>query len=254
LETLTLGAPRDEATTAQVLTLTDFDPDWVLFQGSGLLALNKPSGIPVHRGTGHEFGLADMIDEWVRRNPGVLEIRPGKPVHPAHRLDLEATGVLLFGLTNKAARDIQKAMESREVKKTYWAVLAGPIDALGHLKGKVRSKLRGEYRRVPAELEYRRLAGDERLSLVEVLPIGGRTHQIRDLFAQYGRPLAGDLRYGKPKPARQFLEKFAVAAFCLHARDVTLPASVLGAPRRIEAPLPASFRSVLEQKGWRLDV
>lgn len=239
-------------TPAALPDITEFDPDWVLFQSRGILAVNKPSGIPVHKGTGHNLGLTEMIDEWVRTNPGVIEIRSGKSVQPVHRLDLEATGVLLFGLSAQAALELQKAFASRELKKVYWAIVAGPVEALGHLHGKVRSKLRGEYRRLAAELEYRRLAGDERLSLVEVMPVGGRTHQIRDIFAQYGRPLAGDLRYGKPKPSRQFLEKFAVSSFCLHALRVTLPASILGAERVIEAPLPESFSRVLATKGWGL--
>ena len=77
----------------------EFDPSWILFQGSGVLAVNKPAGIPVHKGTSHDLGLAEMIDEWVRWNPKVLEIKGGTSVRPAHRLDLEASGVLLFALT-----------------------------------------------------------------------------------------------------------------------------------------------------------
>ncbi|MBI4604635.1 MAG: RNA pseudouridine synthase [Planctomycetes bacterium] len=230
----------------------EFDPAWVLFQGSGVLAVNKPAGIPVHRGTSHELGLAEMVDDWVRMNPGVLEIKPGRPVHPVHRLDREASGVLLLGLTLPAARALSDAFAGRGVRKLYLAVVAGPVEALGHLKGKVRSKLRGTYRQMPAELTFRRLAGDERLSLVEVTPLGGRTHQIRALFTRAGRPLAGDLRYGKPKPSRQFLEKFEVPFFLLHARELTLPAGILGAERRIEAPLPAAFLGVLEKKGWTI--
>lgn len=230
----------------------ELDPAWILFQGSGVLAINKPAGLPTHRGTGHDLGVAELVDEWVRANPGVIEIRAGKPVHPVHRLDREASGVLLIGLHRTAARSLQEAMASRLVEKTYLAVVAGPVEPLGELKGKVRSRLRGEYRRLPAELLYRRLAGDERLSLVEVKPLEGRTHQIRDLFAQYGRPLAGDLRYGKPKPSRQFLEKFGVPTYLLHSRRVVLPAGVLGAERTIEAPLPPAFEKLLAAKGWTI--
>jgi 23S rRNA-/tRNA-specific pseudouridylate synthase len=230
--------------------LLEFDPAWVLFQGNGVLVIDKPAGIPVNAGTGHEVGLAEMIDEWVRRNPGVLEMRAGKSVHPVHRLDREASGLLLFGLTKTAARALQTALASHTLVKRYLAVVAGPVGALGELRGKVRAKLRGEYRRLPASLTYRRVAGDERLSLLEVTPIGGKTHQIRALFALYARPLAGDLRYGKPKPSRQFLEKFEVPHFLLHAHEVELPAEILGAPRRFEAPLPEAFRKVVEKKGW----
>lgn len=230
----------------------ELDPDWILFQGSGVLAVNKPAGVPVHRGTSHAVGLAEMIDAWVRMNPGVLEVKPGNPVHPVHRLDREASGVLLFGLTLPAARELHEAFSNHTVRKVYLAVVAGPLDALGTLKGKVRSRLRGVYRWLPAELTYRRLAGDERLSLAEVVPAGGRTHQIRALFAAAGRPLAGDVRYGKPNKARQFLERLETPFFLLHARELTLPARILGSAKRLEAPLPAHFVRVLEKNGWPL--
>jgi 23S rRNA pseudouridine955/2504/2580 synthase len=116
--------------------LLEFDPAWVLFQGNGVLVIDKPAGIPVHAGTGHEVGLAEMIDEWVRRNPGVLEMRAGKSVHPVHRLDREASGLLLFGLTKTAARALQTALASHTLVKRYLAVVAGPVGALGELRAK----------------------------------------------------------------------------------------------------------------------
>ena len=70
-------------------------------------------------------------------------------------------------------------------------------------------------------------------------------------FARAGRPLAGDLRYGKPKPARQFLEKFEVPTLLLHAQRLEIPDSVLGAPRAFEAPLPPAFLRLIERKGWK---
>jgi len=227
-----------------------FDPSWVLFHRSGVLIVNKPAGVPVHRGTKHGQGLAEMIDEWSRLNPGALEMRSGRSVHPVHRLDLEATGVLAFGLNPKAARELHAAFAGRTVKKIYLAVVAGPVAAVGHLRGRVGSRLRGRYRQLEAELTFRRLRGDDRLSLVEVEPEGGRPHQIRALFAASDRPLAGDLRYGKPKPARQFLEKFGVPFFLLHALELTLPEQIVGADRTFRAPLPEGFRNVIARKGW----
>ncbi len=229
----------------------EFDPESVLFQGSGLLAVNKPAGIPIHAGTGHPFGLAEMIDAFVMMNLGLLEINPGRPVHPIHRLDLEASGVLLFGLTPEMARQAHEAFESRRVAKRYLAVVSGPVKEAGTIRGKVRHKGRDGYRWEKSSLEYRRLEGDERLSLVEAIPREGRTHQIRALFASLDRPLAGDLRYGKPKPARQFLEKFGVPGLLLHALELTLPPEVLGREKTIQAPLPECFLKVMRQKGWK---
>jgi 23S rRNA-/tRNA-specific pseudouridylate synthase len=228
----------------------DFDPETILFYGHGLLAVNKPAGVPVHKGTGHERGVLEALAEWVSLNPRVLGVRPGKAIHSVHRLDLEASGVLLFAFGREMARRVQSAFEEGRVRKAYLAVISGPMPESGRLRGKVRSKLRGVWRRVPAELSYRRLRGDDRLSVVEVKPKGGRSHQIRVLFEQAGRPLAGDLRYGKPKPSRQFLEKFALPHFLLHALELELPEEVLGAPKTLSAPVPAMFQSLCRQKGW----
>ena len=228
-----------------------FDPSRILFQGNGVLVVHKPAGTPVHRGTDHPLGFAEMIDEWVRMNPGVIEIRPGTPVRPVHRLDRETSGVLALALQAEAARRLQAAFEGQEVRKEYRAVVAGPVEAIGHIKGRSSQRGRGPARWVKTELEFRRLRGDERLSLVAVVPAGGRTHQIRALFAQAGRPLAGDLRYGRPKPARQFLEKFRVPFFLLHAWRLTLPESILGAARTFEAPIPAEIHTIVAEKGWK---
>ena len=231
-----------------------FDPEWILFQGAGLLAVNKPSGIPVHQGTGHEVGLAECIDAWARLHPGVIETGGGKPIAPLHRLDREASGVVLFGLTRAMSRQVQKAFAARTIRKRYLAVVAGPLKDTGQLRGKVRAKLRGDYRWLPASLEYRRLVGDDRLSLVEVTPKEGRTHQIRSLFAQAGRPLAGDARYGRPKPTRLFCERFEVPGLLLHAVELELEDNILGRTRLLQAPIPKAFRKIAEKKEWPVDV
>lgn len=236
---------------APPVTTLEFDPGWILFQGNGVLAVNKPAGIPVHRGTGHELGVCDLIESWSRLHPGLIELRAGNPVRPAHRLDLEASGVLLLTLTKHAASELQQAIAAHVVEKRYYAVVAGPLEEKGTIRGLARSRLRGVYRTTEEELRYRRLQGDDRLSLIEVTPNGGKTHQIRALLAQAGRPLAGDLRYGKPKPARQFLEKFGVDHLLLHAHEATLPAR-LGLPRTLRAPLPEAWRKVAAEKGWSL--
>ena len=74
----------------------EFDPQSILFHGHGLIAVDKPVGVPVHRGTGHDTGLTDLLGEWSSLNPGWLDVRPGKKIHPIHRLDLEASGALLL--------------------------------------------------------------------------------------------------------------------------------------------------------------
>lgn len=227
-----------------------FDPRWILFHGGGLLAVNKPAGIPVHTGTGHEVGLAETIDAWVRFHPGVLDIRAGKPVSPVQHLDLEASGVVLFALRRPIARKVREALDAGLVARRFLAVVAGPVEPVGAIRGRVRSRIHGRFRQVDAELSYRRVCGDERLSLVDVTPGKSRRHLIRALFADAGRPLAGDSRYGRPKLARRFLEKFGLRGLLLHSLEVELPPSVLDARKTIAAPLPGELLRIAEQKGW----
>ena len=227
-----------------------FDPRWILFHGNGLLAVNKPAGVPVHAGTGHAEGLAEKIDAWVHFHPGVLDIRAGKPVFPVQHLDLEASGVVLFALRRPLARKLQEAFDAGVVARRFLAVVAGPVGPVGAIRGTVRSRVHGRFRQVDAELSYRRVCGDERLSLVEVSPGKSRRHLIRALFSEAGRPLAGDSRYGRPKVAQRFLEKFQLRRLLLHSLEVELPQSVLAARKTIVAPLPEGLVRLAEQKGW----
>ena len=240
----------DRALEAQAALAAAFEPARLLHQGNGIIALDKPAGIPVHQGTDHPIGLAEALDQALRERPHLFRVRPDRVVAPLHRIDREASGVTLFGLEEGAAAAVQAAFAGGLMSKRYIALVAGPVRDRGRIKGKVRTKLRGVYKWLPAQLEYRRLTGDERLSLVEVIPHEGRTHQIRSLFAGADRPLAGDLRFGKPKPARQFLEKFGIPGLLLHARELVVPEGVLGPRLTLRAPVPETFLRVLREKGW----
>ena len=228
------------------------DPARILFQGHGILVYDKPAGTPMHFGTDHPFGLAEALDAFARHNPGVIEIAANRKIAPLHRLDLEASGVVLFGLERAASTAVQELFAAGKVEKRYLAVVAGPLEEEAVIEGTVRSRLRGVYRQLPSRIQYRRIAGDERLSLVVVRPTGGRTHQIRSLFSAIGRPLAGDLRYGKPKPARQFLEKFNTASLLLHALSLAVPRGPFPDPETFTAPIPEALRRLAEAKGWKI--
>lgn len=248
---LAAGAMGATAMGASDIAIPELEPERILFQGSGLLALDKPGGIPMHAGTDHPLGLAEIVAEWVKLHPRVFETRPGRRIRPLHLLDREVTGVALLGLGAAAARRVQDALACHAVGQRSIAVVSGPLESEAEIHGTVRSRGRG--RPVTAHLVIRRIFGDERLSLAEIRPREGQTHSIRALLAGRGRPLAGDLRFGKPKPARQFLERFGVDHLLLHVLEVTLPASILGAPRTLRAPLPGTFVKVCRQKGWPVE-
>ncbi len=234
--------------------ISEFDAERILFHGSGLLVVDKPAGLPVHRGTGHPYGLVDSLGAWISLHPRILNVRPGKKIHPINLVDQEASGVILFAFTKAVARNTKAALTAGRVDRRTLAVVAGPLPREGSLKGKVRSRLRGLTRYVPSSLRFRKIEGDERLSLVEVIPGGGQTHLVRSLFAQDGHPIAGDTRYGKPGPCRKFLKKFDLPHFLLHVRRLTIPKEILGGGRAFDAPVPETFEQLCHQKGWDMHV
>ncbi len=230
-----------------------FDPQRILFHGGGLLLVDKPAGLPVHKDADHPQGLADSIEVWVSLNPGVLDIRPGKDILPVHLTHREVSGVLPLALSRSMARKTHDAYTSGAAQLRYLAVVAGPLPGEGTLKGKIRTKTQRGNKYQATELTFRLLGGDDRLSLVEILPQGGRTQQIRPLLAQSGHPLAGDSGYGKTKPATLFLEKFGLPHFLLHAHQLTLPRAVLGSEKTFVAPIPDTFARLCQEKGWETE-
>ena len=94
----------------------------ILFQDESLVAIQKPSGIMVHR-TGITEDKIFVLQE--------LRNQLGRHVVPVHRLDRGTSGVLLFALDNAAARDFQAALDAETSTKTYLAILRGWLPASG---------------------------------------------------------------------------------------------------------------------------
>jgi 23S rRNA pseudouridine1911/1915/1917 synthase len=159
------------------------------------------------------------------------------------RLDAPVTGVVLLARTSKAAARLTEQFRTHAVEKTYWTLVEGSLaDGAGRL---IDWLLQDERHRrmhvVPsgragakeARLAYRVLAGDGRVSLVEIALETGRKHQIRLQMAQHGHPVLGDRKYGSQL-------KFS-SGIALHARRLVVAHPVRGEEMVFEAPLPKSW-------------
>ena len=173
----------------------------VLYRDAQVMILNKPYGLPVQGGPGIVEHLDGMLDA----------LRFGHPERPrlVHRLDRDTSGVLVLARTPGIAARLAAAFRSREVEKTYWAVVSGrPVPPHGRIEldlVKIAGQ-RGE-RVVPADrgtagaahsiTDYETLdhAG-RRAAWMELKPLTGRTHQLRVHCTALGTPILGDLKYG----------------------------------------------------------
>lgn len=211
----------------------------VLYQDAWLLAVDKPSGLIVHRG-------------WARdRDTALSRARQiaGRWVYPVHRLDRATSGVLLFALDPDTQRKLSQDFATGQVHKRYLALVRGEPEAAGLIDHPVPRGETGE--RVAARTRFAKLqrSAVERCSLVEVEPLTGRLHQIRRHFKHISHPLVGDARYGKGDINRLYRERYDFHRLALHAHELELCHPEDGRPLHLCAPVPADLQALLQRLG-----
>lgn len=234
-----------------------------------LVVVNKPAGMLAVPGRGDVPCLQDVLR---RMRPFAVD----EPLRVVHRLDAEASGVMLFARTIEAQRDVIRQFAHGDVEKVYLALVSGYVAADGEVDVPITAMRNGPRMRVSrvgkaSRTLYRvalRMPGH---TLLECRPITGRTHQIRVHMAHIGHPLAVDSLYGggaaillshyKPdyRPTRGEEERPLIARLTLHAHKLTIRDPCRGGAsgdsgmseeaKRItfEAPLPKDFRATLNQ-------
>jgi len=217
----------------------------VLYRDDRLLAVDKPSGLLVHRGWGGDRVTALDLARRIA----------GRRVHPVHRLDRGTSGVLVFALDVEAARRLGEAFaadRAGKVEKSYVALVRGRAPEHAVVDHPIPRSEGGP--RVPAVTVVRRLGVAEPepgrvYSLVEARPATGRLHQVRRHLKHLAHPVIGDVEYGKGEHNRFFRERFGLHRLALHALALTLPHPATGERLRIAAPVPADLAGPLAALG-----
>ncbi len=217
----------------------------VLYRDDALIALDKPSGMAVHGGSGVSRGVIEQLR---------LELPECRYLELVHRLDRETSGVLLVALKRRALTGLHAALREGRIDKRYLALVAGrwpnpvqnvrlPLHKRTTDAGEKRVSVRDEGQ--PAHTVFRRLRVLDGFSLLEAELKTGRTHQIRVHTSHLGFPIAGDDKYGDFEFNRQ-LAKRGLKRMFLHAAKLVFDHPISGERMTIEAPLPADLASFLE--------
>jgi 23S rRNA pseudouridine955/2504/2580 synthase len=234
--------PQDEGLLRQL----------VLYRDDSAIVLNKPAGLAVQGGskTGrHVDGLLDTLRFDSDERPRLV-----------HRLDKDTSGVLLVARNAASAAFFTRAFREKTTRKVYWAAVVGlpklprgcidlPL-AKGCGRGGERVQVDDEDGK--SAVTYYRVIDHTgaRASWLALLPITGRTHQLRAHCAALGTPILGDVKYGGA--TAQLAGIVAASGLHLHARSLDIP-SPAGGLLRVTAPLPPHMRETWNALGFAGD-
>ena len=227
----------------------------ILYRDEFLVAINKPSGLLVHRSPIDRYETEFAVQ--------ILRDQIGQFVYPVHRLDKPTSGVLLFALDKESASLLGEQFMSRESKKSYIAIVRGYIQERGIIEHALTVKLdkiADKDSSVPIEAqeattEYERLATVEldfavgkydktRYSLVKLHPMTGRKHQLRRHMKHISHHILGDTKYGRGEHNIFIREQFDCHRMLLHASELQIRHPYTNEILVIQASLDDTFESM----------
>lgn len=233
----------------------------ILYHDEHLVAINKPSGLLVHRSpidkNETEFALQLVRDQI------------GRYVYPVHRLDKPTSGVLIFALNKEMANAMREVFVSRASSKEYIAIVRGYVDESGVIDYPLKEQLdkmtdkKVDPNKEPQEAVtyFERLATVElsypvsrykvaRYSLVKLFPKTGRKHQLRRHMKHIFHPIVGDTTHGRGEHNKLFREKLDCHRLLLHASALSFIHPLSKESIRIEAEVDEVLQRLLKQLEW----
>ena len=223
----------------------------IVFEDARLLALNKPSGVASHGGSGISFGAIETL----------RASRPGHTLELVHRLDRDTSGLLIVAKKRSALTEMQALMRGDRggpggIRKRYLALLAGRMpDGVMSVDAPLFVGLRqGGERHVqvhsagkPSLSHFKVLERRGGQSYCEVRIESGRTHQIRVHALHIGHAVAGDDKYGDPAVNKRLREQAGLKRLFLHASTLEFALDGGKTPYSLNAPLAPELIDVLDR-------
>ena len=221
----------------------------IVFEDARLLAINKPSGIASHGGSGISFGVIETL----------RALRPRDSLELVHRLDRDTSGLMVLAKKRSVLTELQRLLREDHgsgIEKRYLALLVGRMpDGTMSVDAPLHVGLRqGGERHVqvnpagkPSMSHFRVLERRGGQSYCEVRIETGRTHQIRVHAQHIGHPVAGDDKYGDADANKRLREQAGLKRLFLHASTLEFALEGGQAPYSLNAPLVPELIEVLDR-------
>ncbi len=216
----------------------------IIYEDDQLMVINKPSGLVVHPGNGHQEHT--LVNGLINYTNQLSNLSGDFRLGIVHRLDKDTSGLMLVAKTNGAHQFLTDGFKTKQIKRTYVALLDGvfphetaTIDAPIGRSNNDRQQLTVTADNAKSALtQLKVLKRYENNTLVELDLATGRTHQIRVHMKYIGYPVHNDPLYNKA-PADAFGQ-------FLHAKKLTFIHPVTREPMSFECPLPKLFQDYLD--------
>ena len=208
----------------------------IVYEDEHLAIINKPAGIEVSGNKFKTIQNALVSNISISTEPDAL-----KWARPVHRLDRPTSGLLLVAKTASTLMLLGQKLEKQEIQKKYRAIVAGKIDDKGEISNSIaEQEALSSYNCI----SWCRSLKTHWLSLVELSPHTGRTHQLRIHMADYGFPIVGDKQYGDGPVLRG-------NGLFLAAVELSFKHPITEEKLTVKIEQPSKFNSLIEKEKLR---
>ena len=199
--------------------------DWIIYEDDNVLFVNKPKGLLVQKSSPHDESLDQYVIEYLMAtNQYDPNKEKGFVPGPAHRLDRNTSGLVVFGKNHNALTLLFDLFKNHDlINKHYLALVVGQVEKEKDtidaplLKDEETNTVRVAKNGKTAKTVYKLVKKYDEYSLLDITLLTGRTHQIRVHMAYIKHPIVGDSKYGDFEANRLFKQKYGLSSQFLHA-------------------------------------
>ena len=199
--------------------------DWIIYEDDNVLFVNKPKGLLVQKSNPHDESLDQYVVEYLMAtNQYDPNKEKGFVPGPAHRLDRNTSGLVVFGKNHNALTLLFDLFKNHDlINKHYLALVVGQVEKEKDtidaplFKDEETNTVRVARNGKTAKTVYKLIKKYDKYSLLDVTLLTGRTHQIRVHMAYINHPIVGDSKYGDFEANKEFKQQFGFSSQFLHA-------------------------------------
>ncbi len=234
----------------------------IIYEDEHVLLMNKPAGILSQKARPEDISVNEQMLAYLM-DTGVITEETLKSFKPSvvNRLDRNTSGLIAAGKTLAGLQALSALFKDRSLHKYYLCLVRGSLSEKRSLEGYLKKDERTNKVRLVGEKTasgdyihtvYEPVAGNGDMTLLKVLLVTGRTHQIRVHLASDGHPIAGDYKYGDREWNDRLKARYHLKYQLLHAAALKMPktAGALASlsEKTVTAPLPALFEHILSEE------